>query len=214
MRVRVAFLLMLAVAFTVLPGCGRVWFVEFRNTASLDSWVTHEDYSIDTLGLVMDDEGIVTSPVAFNGDFTVTVVFELFVDSVANRAAFAIWLSDSQLAIADNYITNFARGLGKLSDEEYGVQDFCVDDLSHPYVVNLDAEYPGLNRNGTNTWKLFKDGDHVLITMNETTTVADFDISHYSDDIFFINLHGDLSGAGILRFKSVRVVYYDELLDG
>lgn len=212
MKPRALSSVLLIVLCVVLAGCGRVWFVDLTKASASSKWIKTGNYAFEPVGLILND-GFVSSLVAFGGDFTVTVEFELQVNEGADRANFAIWLSDGHTAFPDNYITNYGRGLGNPLDEEYAVRDYNHLESEERYIVLVDAEFPGLRRSGHNTWKLYKEGGHITIVMNGTTIVAEFDIEHYQATYFYVNLFGELNNNGLLKFKSVKVVYYDYMLE-
>jgi hypothetical protein len=78
------------------------------------------------------------------------------------------------------------------------VRDYPESELADRYIVDEDAAFPRLIRQGRNTWKLVKKGEHIAITMNGDTLIASFDIGHYAASQFLINIHGDLTDDGFL----------------
>ena len=211
MKMRAALAATLILACITLAGCARVWSVDFTDPNPIDDWYEEGPVETGPDGLIMEG-GFVSSPVAFDGDFTVTVIFDLDVDTLLNRANFAIWLSDGPSISPDNYINCVGRGLGNPPDEEYAVRDYTESELTDRYIVDEDAAFPGLIRQGRNTWKLVKKGEHITITMNGDTLVASFDIEHYAASQFMINIHGDFTGDGFLAFRSIKVVYYNNMI--
>lgn len=210
MKQRVSLLILLACICFAIAGCGRVWFVDFTEEELAESWLVTGDYYSGELGLSLEG-AFISSRMAFGGDFTATVVFDLLTDTI-NKANFAIWISDGHALMPNNYITNYGRGLGDPLHEEYGVRDYNYLETSERFIVDLDAPYPGLIRNGSNTWKLYKQGDHIKIVMNGTAIVAEFDIEHYQSTYAYLNIFGASEGGSVLLFKSAKVVYYDYML--
>jgi len=210
MKMRAALAVILVLVCITFAGCAKVWFVNFTLPNPVGEWYKEGLVEAGVDGLIMEG-GFVSSPVAFDGDFTITVIFDLDVDTLLNRANFAIWLSDGPSISPDNYINCIGRGLGNPPDEEYVVRDYNESELTERYIVDEDAAFPGLIRQGRNTWKLVKKGDHITITMNGDTLIASFDIEHYAASQFLINIHGDFTGDGFLAFRSIKVVYYDNM---
>jgi hypothetical protein len=211
MRKRALLIAILMMTCLLLAGCARTWFVDFTRLHSVDDWVKFGPWSALPEGLVLGG-GYISSKVAFGGDFTLTVIFDLDVDDLLNRAEFAIWLSDGQTLTPDNYITCIGLGLGDPLEEEYTVRDYSQHETEERYIADYNAAFPGLIRQGLNTWKLIKEGKHIDIWMNGNVEVASFDIEHYEASYFYVNIHGDTEGAGILAFRSCKVVYYDYML--
>lgn len=211
MRKRALLVAIMMIACLLLAGCGRTWLVNFTKSHPIDDWFKVGIWSSLPEGLVLEG-GYISSPVAFGGDFTLTVIFDLDVDDLFNRAEFAIWLSDGHSLTPDNYITCVGRGLGDPIDEEYSVRDYSQHEIEERYIADEDAAFPGLIRQGRNTWKLIKEGEHIDIWMNGNVEVVSFDIEHYEASYFYINIHGDIEGEGLLAFQSCKVVYYDYML--
>lgn len=210
MKLRTLAALSLIIFCLSFSGCGKVWFVDFTDTVLADDFFV-DGGSADSMGLVLD-EGYVSSLVAFEGDFTVTIIFDLFVNASLDAANFTIALADGISEEPNNFINNWGRGLGNPANEEYGVRDFNYLEITPRYLIDEDAAFPGINRSGQNKWVLEKEGSHVKITMNETSTVAEFDISHYQGSEFHVSIYGKTWNAGVLRFKSIKVEYFDSII--
>lgn len=211
MKYRALSVLLLACICITLAGCARIWSFDFTKKSPTEGWIVTGDYDYGTQGLSLAG-GFVSTKVAFGGDFTATVIFELQTDSL-NKANFAIWISDGHTISPHNYITNYGRGLGDPVHEEYGVRDYNYLESEERFIIDLDAPFPGLDRSGLNTWKLYKEGSHITIVMNGATIVAEFDIEHYQSTYAYLNIYGETGGTALLLFKSAKVVYYDYMLE-
>lgn len=196
----------------MLSGCGgEVWSFDFTTASpsQLDDWFIDSfsgtvNYTPD--GAVLDDQGI-ASPVSFDGDWTMSVVFDLDVDDF-NTVYFELFPGSSQGWEPNDYIYSYFDYVGMTDDdwEEWYVDD--TGDSASNWTVWEDEEgvIPGLNRDGENTWKITKSGDHYTTYMN-SSRLSSFtaDYCDGSED-FFLNIYAELDG-GSVTFKSVEVKY-------
>jgi len=109
-----AMVIMIAFSSFVISGCDKVWSFNFTiaTNEQLNSWFIDSylgDVSYDD-GAVLDFQGI-ASPVSFDGDWTMEVVFDLNVDDT-HHVHFRIFPADEQGWEPTNYILSAFEHVG------------------------------------------------------------------------------------------------------
>lgn len=205
--------LLMAASSMVLSGCGgKTWSFNF-DTATVDqlnSWfidsfggtVSYDD------GAVLDGEGI-ASPVSFDGDWTMSVTFDLDVDDDDN-VYFELFPGDTQGWEPDNYIWSYFDYVGWLTEEEWYVDD--TGETDYDWVVDDVGNIPGIRRTGSNTWKIVKTGRNFKTYMNGTRLCSFNAVYCDTSEDFFLNIYAELDG-GELTFRSVEVKYKGNMYD-
>lgn len=190
-----------------LGGCfGNTWTVSFAVPGNYDDW-HQEDHGggIEQLpGLgVRIDRWSLSSPVAFDGDFTVTAYFAMSTDA-DSTAILGICLGDSAGFYPANYIYSIFFDVGHEDYEDWWVEDDGSTNLKVGEVS--DSTLPTLLRKGPNVWKLRKTGNNIKVYVN-FFKVADFEMTNCAAAKYYINLYANLLGGGDLIFTGVKVDY-------
>jgi len=195
-------------------GCGKTetWIFDFATASETEDWV-HEEYDDGSATLVTDmglklDNHSVCSPVAFTGDFTVTV--DLFLDTDASNCAyFECYICDGQFWEPDNMIFSCFENIGTDDDgESLMVTDEGPDRRTE--VAGGFGPIPNIVRKGDNVWKLSKTGDYYVISLNGYR-IAKFVSKECRSDKYYIGLYG-YSYGGDVWFKKVKVDYKGSMI--
>lgn len=217
MRIVRTLIIVLVLAFAMATaGCGeKTWSFDFTTATSLAGWALDEnpgasslgdpDWDLSGDGLELNKYGA-TAPVAFPGDFTMTVVFSLATDADSQLYFEANAIDELDFDDAVDYIQSEFNYVGLAGGEAWAVADGGDE------VLNSAGNIPGLVRNGENTFKLVKIGDAVETWMNGSK-ISDFEADSVGP--FFPMLYSELYGVdpGRICFESITVEYKGELIE-
>jgi len=209
--------LVLAIAFAlVCAGCEKTqtWAFDFTTAENVDDW-NPEDIGEGSIELV-PGKGLhlyrysVCSPVAFTGDFTVTVDFSL--DTLPDSYAyFELYLADGIYWEPENMIyCGFSNVGAEDADETWWVSDEGAGGTENPIVSMPPGPVPYLDRNGTNTWQLVKTGDWYEIKLNGKR-MTKFGSSYCRGDKYYVSLYAE-SDYGDVYFRNVKVDYKGSMI--
>lgn len=213
MRNRLLAITMLSLSLIlVLGGCfGNTWKVSFGQLDNYDDWIFSPsgDYWEHVPGIGVRLKGTtMSSPVAFTGDFTMTVLFTLYTDE-DETVYFGFYPGDSRAWTPWNAISSFFNDIGSEAGESWWVDD--IGTISANVVDESGMALPSLLRKGPNTWKMIKKGDQIQIYVN-FYKVADFAMTECAAAYYNVVLYSDLGGGGDLIFNSVNVKYKGSII--
>lgn len=196
----------------VLGGCfGNTWKVSFGNLENFDDWIFSPagDYwdLIPGIGVKLNSTSM-SSPVAFTGDFTMTVLFTLNTDE-DETVYFGFYPGDSRAWTPSNAISSFFNHIGSEAGEAWWVDD--IGTSNDNVVAESDTPLPSLLRKGPNTWKMIKKGDHIQIYVN-FYKVADFTMTHCEAPYYYVVLYSEQGAGGDIIFNSVTVKYQGSIV--
>ena len=213
MNNRLLLVLLAMVIMISLPGCDKanVWLEDFTTLANLDEWLIEEDVPYisthDAEGLYIDGNKL-TGPYGFSGDFVMTVVFTLNppVGKYVNN--FSISLTDGTTSPNEEIIKVAFMNVGDDAIEHFSLIE------EDPYVGLASATgIAGINRTGTNTFVLTKEGNNLKLHMN-TTQICSVFYSSYSSTFSFPVLYiNDQMDARIILIESIKVEYEGDKVD-
>ena len=116
-------ILLVLILILGLQGCAKTWFVDFTIADNIDDW-KKQDWSspftceLDSDGLYLDGE-VVTAPVGFNGNFTLTILFYLKTSVSSTLPYFNIVLAGGGDAPYTEFVSSVFFNLGDPSMESY-----------------------------------------------------------------------------------------------
>ncbi|HOG52633.1 MAG TPA: hypothetical protein PLT03_02050 [Bacillota bacterium] len=207
-------LVILAIVVAIpLQGCekAKVWYVDFTTVTNLDEWLIEEDAPYisthDAEGLYIDGNKL-TAPKGFTGDFVLTVVFTLDppVGKYVNN--FSISLTDGTTSPNEERIKAAFMNVGDDAIEHYSLIE------EDPYAeLASGTGIAGINRTGTNTFIMTKEGNNLKLHMNTTQICSVFCSSYsniYSFPVLYIN---DQMDERIILIKSIKVEYEGEMFN-
>ncbi len=160
------------------------------------------DYRLDEAGLCLDD-AYITTPVYFNGEMSVKIVFELDVSELST-AFIEFGISDGILWNGNNETWAGLWDIGNEMEEGWKLGDYGwgeQEDHEHEEPI------PNLNRDGSNTVEFKRIGNTVLLYINGDK-IGEADLIYFDihTDGFFPTI--SCKGAiGTLTIKSVEVRY-------
>lgn len=193
----------------VAGGCfGKVWKVSFAFPDNYSDWKQQNwsgsITSLPGLGVKLDAWSL-SSPVAFDQDFTISVDFTLNTEEEQN-VYFGILIGDDDEFYPDNYIYSVFSDIGTEEREDWFVKERSA--LEHGRVDN--STLPTLVRKGINRWRLQKTGDNIKVYVN-FYKLADFNLTVCTASLYYINLYSEQLGGDIV-FNSVKVDYKGSIL--
>jgi hypothetical protein len=195
-----------------LGGCfGNTWTVSFSVPSNYDDWHQEDhDGGLEQLpGIgVRIDRWSLSSPVAFDGDFTATVSFILNTDA-DSTAMLGICLGDTAGFYPANFIYSIFTDVGNEEYEDWWVEDDGPTNVKVGEVY--DSTLPTLLRKGPNVWKLWKTGNNIKVYLN-FFKVADFAMTKCVAAKYYINLYTNLLGGGDVIFTGVKVDYKGSII--
>jgi hypothetical protein len=195
---RIALVLMTAIAVTAIPGCDRAYSFNFKNEQSLGNdegtWYMSDyfamiksvspsiggEYTFTADGLFLNGK-IVSCPFMFSGDISYEVVFTLTANE-AHWVNFGLNLGDGTWkgsAESEMHIEFYNVG----GDEEFWQIVEHGADAMVPPVYFVDSPLASLRRDGRNVFRLVKKGDHITVRMNGSI-FAEFDLEGYESEWF------------------------------
>jgi len=204
---------MLAIALFVivcisLSGCTKTWSVVFEDVYDLAGWNIYiydaeAKYYIDSNGLMLDAYGA-EGPIAFSGDVTMSIDFEMF-------------------SSPSNPIQHLSFAFTGYPGDDYlsmNLYDFCSEteeryvfyDGSFSNKVEFNTPVPGINYIGTNSLTFSKTNNNVTIKLNGTE-IYNSPYSFFSSD-YVVPLIGAvaLQSSGYVLFKNIKVQYSGEMI--
>lgn len=203
---RLAFLAIVVLLMLSLQGCSKSWSVDFTTVDDIDDWkeqdynIPHE-HSLSSDGLFIDGD-ILTAPIGFSGDFTLTITFMLNDVEPMAVSAFEVFLNQGEDFPSEEYIRiQFKTMAGSISTGNYYITETAP-------TVSLDsvASIPGLNSIGLNVLTFDKKGTHVTVHMNDGL-LCDAYLSSYSPTWYFPILYVHGAATGRMFIKSIKVAY-------
>jgi len=208
MKSRLLVIAALAVVLSIaLGGCfGNTWKVSFALPNNYSDWAQQDLLgsieSVPAFGVRLNKWAL-SSPVAFDEDFTITVNFSLITDA-DETALFGICVGDEKGFFPSNYIYSRFNNIGLEDFEDWWIED---DGASAVRPVDvIDSTLPTLLRKGPNIWRLVKTGNNIKVYVN-LYKVADFPMANCAAAKYYINLYSDLTGGGDVIFTSIKVDY-------
>jgi hypothetical protein len=213
MKNRLFALAVLALSLVLVSGgCfGNTWRVSFAQLDNYDDWIFSPsgDYWEHVAGIGVRLSGTtMSSPVAFTGDFTMTVLFTLNTDA-DETVYFGFYPGDSRAWTPSNAISSFFDDIGSETGESWWVDD--IGSTFENVVAESGTSLPSLLRKGPNSWKMIKQGNHIQIFMN-FYKVADFTMTHCAAAYYNVVFYSDLIGGGDLIFNSVKLQYKGSII--
>ncbi len=187
---RIAAIALLMLSIIILGGCREqgTWTVDFTDVTNIDDWEIWGDYSIGTDGLWLDNESEVNAPVAFSGDFTLTLSFTLAtkVDGYGYMELFFTqdWDEDFWSGV-------FFNDFSSNSTIEYGAYEHDnIHDLSRDLFIDEDM-ITSLDRNGNNVMEVVKLGNHFTVFLNDIQIFAYNQDDYYESNYYCPALYSD-----------------------
>lgn len=217
-----AIILFAAVAFGT-AGCKGEYYFNFAEEQDVSNkdgyWTVRENANLCYFlpeGLRIEDVNL-ACPKKFSGDFTMTVVFDLMVDS-ANRYNFGINLSDGDFyfdSVSDMHMDFYAIGSDKELFQLFE-HDSSEINVTHEDGLDRDLLFEKLNRQGENTWVLTKLGDIFTVSVNGFE-FAEFDYGTYDGKWFVPNIYAyntdPVNAEHGFTLRSVLVDYNGSMVD-
>ena len=203
MAKRVLFVLIVIVAMLSIQGCNKTWSVVLNSQNSLNGWEIQDLASpyetfIFQDGLYVDGD-VVHAPFGFEGDFTMEIVFDLHLDSSV-LPMLQFLFSGGEDAFFSKFVASTFVDINN-STENYYIAE------NPPYVaLSYGNMIPGLNLDGTNTYKFVKTGSHVIVYMGDQI-ICDNTLTSYPYTVFFPSIYVDAASQAQIRIKSIKVVY-------
>lgn len=216
-----AIMLFVAVALGT-AGCKGEYYFDFAEEGALNDenglWTVRENpllcYFLPE-GLRMEDVNL-ACPKMFSGDFTITVVFDLMVNS-ENRFNFGIILCDGDFYFdSENDVHMDFYGAGSVA-ESFDIYDH--DDIGNS--VDHDSSvtsvlFDELVRDGENSWVISKAGDVITLSVNGHE-FAQFTLGAYDSKWFCPNIYAynsdSLNDDYGFTLRSILVSYSGSMID-
>ncbi len=199
-----AIALALTIAFAA-AGCTKTWSIDF--TRSQGGWNTLLGYDdpgiadVNDLGLLLSGTTLI-SDYGFNGDFELTVTFDLNVSSGNPLSLLRFYLGNGTDPSDQALLCKF-ESVGSVS-EYYAIYD--------SFAKVHDAMYiSGIIHSGTNTFTIIKQGDTVDMLVNGVSLYQPFAIVQYSAPLFvpyiYVQQGSPEEDEELLIIKSIKMKY-------
>lgn len=160
---RIAAVLILLVGVLSMSGCKpKVWGIDFTVVTDIDDWYQYGLSNISSMGLWLDNGSEAVAPVAFLGNFTAYLTFELNTKS-DGEGDFELWFTNDWSA--DYWSSVCLEYLSTSNMIEYGAYESNgVDDAD---LFWDDGMLPSLLREGENVLKVAKSNKHFTVYIND-----------------------------------------------
>ncbi len=203
---RIAIIAAVIIFAVFQSGCRTTWSLDFTEAIEEDlaDWGGYSSWALDDppgSGLQVE-EYYVLSPIGFSADFTLTLDMWMDIDD-SNSADFRIWIGDDESDYPEHYITCEFEQAGDEINEEVLIHEDGVG-LDFRDIDTLEP-IPGI-KNGTNTFKLIRRGDHIRITMNGAE-LADFDAIYFNPPACFVGFVTDDTSSQDVYYRKISVSY-------
>lgn len=202
-----AILLMLGFAL-LQQGCGATWFVDFTTASGLDDWKRVNWFSpwegeLDgTNGLYLDGK-IFASPLGFDGNFTMEVVFSIDTSDPVDSIYFLFNMGNPALT---EWVEYAFHDVGDPVNEQFSVTENQPSVLLDQATKDL-----GFKMDGNNMFKLVKTGKNLKAYINGKS-FSSCTYSSYDYDVFFPNFSIDQEdGEHFVHIKSISVEFQDSV---
>lgn len=201
---RLLIAIMVVLAMLSIQGCNKTWSVYFNSVDDLNHWELqnisppYETY-ISSDGLYLDGMAA-HAPYGFEGDFTLTLVFDLAVGENNDLNIFQIVFSGGEDSPITEYIMSNFMSLGSTFEDYYNAEQAPYKLISSGFAV------PGLERNGKNTYTFIRKGNNIKAYMNKAI-LFDYDYTSYSYTVFFPTIFIDADSHDQIAIRSIKVVY-------
>jgi len=208
-NMRILALAALIVLAVLSAGCMKgTWVYDFTaQSADLDDWYySYGDYDLSSEGLSMY-HGILTTPVWFSGDMTISIEFMLDVDDF-NHARIDFWLSDD---ILWDYNVGVYSELFCLGNTESEGWYFSEWDENNSSSRSYYAPIPSLVHEGINKLILTKAGNSYRITVNGTYIISERALYFNNEQNFFSIFTG--GPVGNLTIRKIEISYSGDISD-
>lgn len=215
---RIVLVVMLAAVLALACGCKTlVYIYSFKLEGDFGEGT--EEWYYEGVGHDFADDGVrlndalIACPYMFSGDFTVTIAFNLNLDS-SHTAYFAFVLGDGLYEKGFGPGSNhFAIEFDNIAAEPSSDERITITDHdAFPSMIvheNSTGLVPGLDRTGSNNMVIVKTGNDVSITIN-LVPIKELELTYYDADWFCPNLLIDPDFDGFDNFveiESVKVEY-------
>lgn len=203
MAKRFLFTLVVIVAMFSMQGCNKTWSVVFNSQKSLNGWeiqhiATQDEPYVDSDGLYIDGN-MVHAPFGFEGDFTMEIVFDLNLE-LNSLPDLQFIFSDGQDAPISTFVAARFIKVNDPTENYYLIINPPFDWLGAGFLI------PGLDRDGTNTYKFIKTGSHVVAYMGDQI-LCDKTLTSYPFTVFFPSIYIDAVSQAQIHIKSIKVTY-------
>ena len=201
---RVIPLILLICLAMSMQGCGgAVWSVDFTTATYIDDWVKLDWFSPwegelhGTDGLWLDGK-VFISPVGFDGDFTLDIIFSIKALSIVPGVNFTFYYSNAHPLEWINF--NF-QDIGAAGEYFYATEN-------DPYRLMASESGPlGFKIGGNNDFTLKKSGNNLTVSLNGDKLYSG-NFTSYSFDAMFPTLSVDQEDYSYEVFiKSIRVEF-------
>lgn len=195
------------VAMLGIQGCNKTWSVRFTSLDDLSGWVLQgllppAEWDVSYDGLYLN--GVAAhSPFGFEGDFKMTLEFELHVGENNDLDSLMILFTNGGLAPFSDHIMS-AFGYVGGPNEFYYSEDVGTSNS----LLNIGLFTPGLDRDGTNIYRFEKHGIFIKAYINGAE-LFDNTISQYQYTTFYPSIYIGADSSDQIAIKGIRVVYDD-----
>ena len=173
--VRITFILLLVIGVFFTSGCKpKIWAIDFTTATDIDDWYQYGLNNITSSGLWLNNGAEVAAPVAFLGNFTIYLTFELNTKSDGT--------GDFELWFCNDWNFDYWSGvcLEYLSSSnmiEYGAYESNGSEDDELFWD--DGMLSSLIREGENVLKVVKTNKHFSVYVNNV-----YAFNYYQGDIY------------------------------
>jgi len=191
-----------------IQGCNKTWSVRFTSNDDLSGWIMQgllppAEFDVTHDGFYLN--GVAAhSPFGFEGDFKMTLEFELHVGENNDLDSLMILLTNGGLAPFADHIMSAFGYVGGPNEFNYS-EDVGTSNL----LLNIGLVAPGLDRDGTNIYTFEKHGIFIKAYINGAL-LFDNIISQYQYTTFFTSIFVSADSRDQIAIKGIRVVYDED----
>jgi hypothetical protein len=196
-------------AFALLQqGCGATWSVDFTTASGIDDWKRVDWFApwegeLDGAnGLYMDGK-VFVSPLGFDGNFAMEVVFSI--DTLGTVESIYFLFNMGHPALSE-WIQYAFYDVGNPVNERFSVSE------NQPYeVLDMATQDLGIRMDGTNLFKLVKTGKNLKAYLNGKN-FSSCTYTSYDYDVLFPNFSVDQAdGEHYVHIRSINVKFQDSV---
>lgn len=203
--------ILLAAVLICMSGCKpKIWTIDFTAVPDIDDWYQYGLNNLTSYGLWLDNDAEVSAPVAFLGNFTAVLTFDLNTKP-GGEGYFELWFGDDWTFNCWSGV--YLDYLSTTGDVQYGAYESNGPDSDDLYWN--EGALTSLLREGENVLRVVKSMKHFTVYVNGVPAFSYNQGSIYTSNYYCPGLYSEYwdNVNDFIVYKDLTVEYTGTMID-